>query len=145
MIQRVSSATLSNSQTFSHEESCHGNVDAAIAPGDEGVFFPKVCSNFSSCLGTLCNQVRETRPLQIGITIVIDRVVVYAEHALHVLTYLPSGIELVLALRVGCSFAFVLSAQFRKTSETHQLKGRLHHFVREFRKLAWGYTEAGNS
>jgi len=25
------------------------------------------------------------------------------------------------------------------------LKGRLHHVVGEFRKLAWGYAEAGNS
>jgi hypothetical protein len=43
----------------------------------------------SSGLGTLRNQVRETRPLKIGITILIDRGVVYAEHAQHVLTHLP--------------------------------------------------------
>jgi catechol 2,3-dioxygenase-like lactoylglutathione lyase family enzyme len=51
-------------------------------------------------LGTLCNQVRETGPLQIRITIVVDLVVVRSELGLQVLTYLPSGIELVLAPRV---------------------------------------------
>jgi hypothetical protein len=35
-----------------------------------------------SCLRTMCNQVRETRPFQIGITIVVSRVAVRAEHAL---------------------------------------------------------------
>jgi hypothetical protein len=43
----------------------------------------------SSGLGTLRNQVRETRPLKTGITIFIVRRVAYAEHAQHVLTYLP--------------------------------------------------------